>query len=375
MIYNILLVIFILIVPGISLWLEDKSRFVKWLSPVAICYLAGITIGNLPFYTPDSGLLGTMTEISVGIAIPMMLFNTKVSDWIRYSGKMLFSYFLCCVGAVLGSMLIFEFFKNDFPEAGNAAGMLVGVYVGGTFNMSAVGIALNVPKEIFILLNSADTLIGAVYFAFLITIAQRTLGLFLPKFVVDKKPGDGTVQDFTSNKFSLKILYNAIILIALSVAILGLALYITKFFAGQVVGPYVLVIITSIGIGLSFVKRVRTIKGAYDTGNYFLLIFAVSIGAMANVSQLVTKSPMIFLYTTLVMTVAILIHFILAAIFRIDRDTVIITSTAGIFSVPFIGPVAKAINNEHIIAPGIAMGLLGYAIGNYLGLGVAFLLR
>ena len=62
-------------------------------------------------------------------------------------------------------------------------------------------------------------------------------------------------------------------------------------------------------------------------------------------------------------------------IFRIDRDTVIIASTAAIFGPAFIGPVANAIGNRDIIAMGIALGLIGYAIGNYFGLGLAYLLN
>jgi uncharacterized membrane protein len=70
---------------------------------------------------------------------------------------------------------------------------------------------------------------------------------------------------------------------------------------------------------------------------------------------------------------SIILHIIPGAIFRIDTDTLIITSTAGIFGPAFIGPVANGIRNKQVIVPGITMGLLGYAIGNYLGLAVAWL--
>ena len=53
----------------------------------------------------------------------------------------------------------------------------------------------------------------------------------------------------------------------------------------------------------------------------------------------------------------------------------IITSTAAIYGPAFIGPVANAIKNRDMIVPGITMGLLGYAIGNYIGIGIAMLLR
>lgn len=60
---------------------------------------------------------------------------------------------------------------------------------------------------------------------------------------------------------------------------------------------------------------------------------------------------------------------------RVDRDTANITSVAGIFGPPFVPPVAKALGNREIIVSGITTGILGLALGNYLGMGMAWLLR
>jgi len=51
-----------------------------------------------------------------------------------------------------------------------------------------------------------------------------------------------------------------------------------------------------------------------------------------------------------------------------------ITSTAGVFGPAFIMPVARALRNDEIVLPGILCGILGYAIGNYLGIGIGKLL-
>ena len=64
----------------------------------------------------------------------------------------------------------------------------------------------------------------------------------------------------------------------------------------------------------------------------------------------------------------VILHFIMAKVGKIDDHTMLITSTAGIFGPAFIMPVANALKNEEIILPGILCGILGYAIGNYLGI-------
>jgi uncharacterized membrane protein len=46
----------------------------------------------------------------------------------------------------------------------------------------------------------------------------------------------------------------------------------------------------------------------------------------------------------------------------------IITSAAGIMSPPFIPAIANAIKNKDLMAPGIAVGIVGLALGNVLGI-------
>ncbi|HOL18438.1 MAG TPA: DUF819 family protein, partial [Bacillota bacterium] len=62
-------------------------------------------------------------------------------------------------------------------------------------------------------------------------------------------------------------------------------------------------------------------------------------------------------------------------LFKIDTDTFIITSTSAICSPPFVPVVANALKNKEIILSGIYTGIIGYAIGNYLGITFAYILR
>jgi len=64
----------------------------------------------------------------------------------------------------------------------------------------------------------------------------------------------------------------------------------------------------------------------------------------------------------------------LAALFKIDADNVIIVSTALTCSPPFVPVVAGALHNKEIIISGLTVGIIGYAIGNYMGIIMAQIL-
>ncbi len=369
-------VLFLVLFPGLTLWGERKNKIVKFISPIVICYLIGIIIGNIPFIKLDKDLISNMSEASISLAIPLLLFNSNVKDWIKYSGKALFAYSLGVAAVILSSVIAYHLYKDVFPEAWRASGMLIGAYTGGTPNMSAIGLALETPEEIFVLLNSSDVFLGAIYFVFLISFGKKLLGLFLPRFKsVEGDPVEDVDDQELKNINRRTLVTNIIMALILGIAILGVAAWISISIKGELAGPIVILVITTLGIAASFFKSVQQMKGSYEAAFYLLLIFSLAIGSLADIRQLVSTSPLIFQYTAFVMCSAILIHFALAAIFRIDRDTTIIATTACIYGPAFIGPVANAIHNRKIIPIGIAMGLLGYALGNYLGIGVGLLLK
>jgi len=67
---------------------------------------------------------------------------------------------------------------------------------------------------------------------------------------------------------------------------------------------------------------------------------------------------------------SLLLHIVLAKIFRVDADDFLITTTGFVYSPPFVPVVAAALKNKDVILTGLATGIIGYVIGNYLG--VAF---
>ncbi len=371
----IIQVAFVVLFPALVLYLEQRSKVVQVVSPIVICYFMGIVLANLPFLDLNKTVFSEISNISISLAIPLLLFNSNILDWVNHAGKSILSYILSVFSVVVSAIFFYYVYRNSIPEAWRISGMLIGVYTGGTPNMSAIGMAFDTPKEVYVLLNSTDVVLGSIYFIFIITFVKKLLGLFLPDYK-SKATEKSSLKIESKNKISKRQLaLNIIIVLLLGVIILGLAAWISTLIKGEIEELWVILVLTTLGITVSFIKKIQKLKGSYETAFYLLLIFSLSIGAMADVKELLSKSSDLFVYTTFVMFTSIILHFLLASIFRIDRDTVIITSTAAIYGPAFIGPVANAIKNKEVIVTGITMGLLGYAIGNYIGIGVAMLLR
>jgi uncharacterized membrane protein len=368
----------ILGIPFLVNRLEKRSRLVRWVSPIIICYLIGIVAGNIPGLSLHHGLMETASGLSVLLAIPLLLFSANVYHLLKQVRPALFAFSLGVAGVIACTLMAYWIFRDRVPEPSAVAGMMIGVYTGGTPNMSAIGIALGVEEEAFVLLNSADIVFSGIYFIFLMTAGKLILGRILPKFNKERIQhmdlGNGQTIDGGHRSIRGFLAGIGLALVVLAISI-GLSRLIIRDWTMDRAVPLIILGITTFGIGASFHTGIRKLPHTYATANYLLLVFAVAMGSMADFSELIASSSSLFLFCGTVVFGSALIHILLAFIFRIDRDTMMIASTAAIFGPAFIGPVATAIGNREIIGIGIALGLIGYAIGNYLGLGVAFILQ
>jgi uncharacterized membrane protein len=273
------------------------------------------------------------------------------------------------------TLLAYWIFRDRVSDAHAVSGMMIGVYTGGTQNMSAIMVGLkDVEEETFIVLNSADIVFSGVYFIFLLTAAKGIMAMLLPAY---KKGQNGSKDVETEQVLHERrgTLEQILAGLAIALSLVGIAIGISLLIFGSIAEPWVILIITTLGIAASFLPMVRTLPGTFNTANYMLLVFALAMGSMANFSELLAASSSLFWFCGFVVFGSILLHYLLAMIFRVDRDTLIITSTAAIFGPAFIAPVAQAIGNREIIPIGIALGLIGFAIGTYLGLSLASILE
>jgi uncharacterized membrane protein len=377
MLSTILLALFYALFPVLVLWLAEKRfAFVDRIGAVVICYAVGLLLGNIGILPKGAaGVQDIVTTLAIPLALPLMFFSLDVGSWARSSGKALLAFGLEIVAVVVVTVCGFFIFRGAIgPETWKLTGMLNGVYTGGTINLASVGTALQVSPTLYVAANASDIVISGLYILFLVTIGRRVIGVFLPKW---KKPA-GTAAAIESEEWgSYKGFFKRDGLLPLLGA-LGIAVVIAAAGAafnfilpGQWGTITTILVITTLSIAASFIRPVRRIRKTYQLGNYFILIFVLAVGSMADITKLATTIPAVIGYVSLAIVGSLIVHVALCALFRVDTDTMIITSVTGICSPPFVPMVAAALKNRDIIVAGIITGIIGWVIGTYLGIGVS----
>jgi uncharacterized membrane protein len=175
--------------------------------------------------------------------------------------------------------------------------------------------------------------------------------------------------------FKRKIFVPLLGAFGISVAILGVSYALSMLFPKDFSTAAIILFITSFGIIASFIPKIKAIKKTFQLGMYLILIFCLTVASMADITKLADISFSLFYYVGLAMYGSHILHALIARIFKIDADTVIISGSALICSPPFVPVVAGALKNREIILTGLVIGIAGYAVGNYLGILVAYILR
>ena len=378
---SIIQVVVMILFPILVMETVKRNKIAGMVGPVILCYAVGLLIGNLPNSPVDIELSQTVSEAVVPLAISLMLLSTRFMAWLKYAKNTALSFGLAVLAVLVASFsvsFLFQHSGSEIPDIWKLSGMMVGVYTGGTPNLAAIGTGLDIPNETFIILNACDLVLSATYLLLLMTVAQKLALKFLPSFVkVESTDRDETfhyqrLQQMASNK---KVGLSLVSAFFIAAGIMGISLGFSFLVAGKLTAPNVILAVTTLSIAASFNKKIRFLPRTYEFGEYFLLIFCLGIGSLSNFTELMQSSPSVLLFVTCVFVSTIALHFFLSWIFRIDADTTLITSVAGIFGPAFIGPVASVLKNKDIVVGGLTTGLVGYAIANYLGLGMAHLFK
>ena len=418
---TILLVLFYFLFSVLIIYLIQKIRFLNKIGAVVLAYFFGLVLGNVGIFPRmsddfrlilkdksslpgqeatqlfDQGLISqsdivanqiagvqnNLFSIVILLAIPLLLFSLDIKKWLKLAKEAMLSLALAMASLLIAVFVGYFIYKDLIAESWKVSGMLIGLYTGGTPNLAAISTALESNANTFLLTHTYDMITGAICLVFLMTVAQRLFNLFLPSFEVKhpKIKADIDLERGEDIENFVGILSRqGVIQLAkgfgFSCIIVAVGGGISLFAPENAQMATVVLSITTLGLLFSNIKAVNKIENTFQLGMYFIIVFSLIVASMGNLHNMFQIEYFhLFSFVVLVLLGSIGIHVFLSYIFKVDSDTTIITITALAMSPPFVPVVAGALKNKNIIISGLTVGILGYAIGNYLGLAIAYFLQ
>src|SRR5690606_4412796 len=147
--------------------------------------------------------------------------------------------------------------QGDHPEVHKLAGMMVGVYTGGTPNLMAIGKALAVSEEAFIMINAVAVVLGGVYLLFVMAFGVKLMGKILPPpMVMHDQEMEADLIHWRGLSLGKKFKHSIILLLLAALAV-GAAVILSRLITGGESVGVIILGLTSVALALSFVKKIR----------------------------------------------------------------------------------------------------------------------
>jgi uncharacterized membrane protein len=263
--------------------------------------------------------------------------------------------------------------------------MSVGAYTGGGPNMGAIKAAIGGDDSIFLTMVTYDLIFSAMYLIFVMTIAQKIFGFLLSPYQsknIDVEVDYGGMEhlaDESANAYKRliqpRLIIQTLLALLCSAVVVVLSIGIAGILPESVASVMTIILITTLGLIASHIPANRQLANSFQLGMYFILVFCFTTGTMIDTNIFTNIDIGLVSYISFILVGSLLLQAALCKICDIDTDTFLITSSAAIMSVPFIPVIAGALKNRDILLPGFAVAIIGYAVGNYLGILVANVTR
>ncbi|MBR6831576.1 MAG: DUF819 family protein [Tidjanibacter sp.] len=372
----ILLVAIFCITPAGVIWLCRKVTILGKLGPIMVLYAVGMIFGNLPFLPEQiTTIQDLLPNIMIPLAIPMMLFGCSFSR--KEAGlqvKIVTSgFFSVCTAVTIGYLL----FGHHLDQGAQVGSIITGMYTGGTLNAAALQTIFRINSETFVLINSYDIIISFVYFVFLFSIGINLFRKLYKQHSHEISQADQeeiaqqveqTKQNPYKKLLSKKGFGQMIRILGVTLLVVGVSAGVALLFPEEWFMVVFILLLTTLGVVCSFIRPVKKLDASYDIGMYLIYIFSMVIASMADFSRLDLAAGSYQLAFMLVAVfISLFIHAVICRIMKVDADSMIISSVAFINSPPFVPMASAAMGNKKTLVTGLGAGIMGYAIGNHLG--------
>lgn len=355
-------------------WCERFAWGRKY-SGVMLLIAAAIVLANLRIIPTAAPVYGVVWNYLVPIAIPLLLFQADLKRIIRESGPTLIAFVIGSAGVVAGALIGVALLDLGAREA-ELGGIFTGTYIGGSLNFAAVSEASGMKDgSILAAAVAADNVVTNLHFLLIVLLPGITwVARRYPTHHMDtasQLPGEQA-----DNPHRIANLDIAGMLAALALAFVLAAL--GKMLAGLAGAPQFAILVTTaltLLIATFLPRVVAGLSGYTESGNALMFIFLASIGATADIWQLVEIAPVLFVFALIIVIVHLVLLFGIGKLMRLDLAELAMASAVCIGGPSTAAAIASAKGWRELLIPGVLAGSLGYAVGSFIGVSVIEWLR
>jgi uncharacterized membrane protein len=334
---------------------------------VILLAIAAANLGMIPHSAPAYGFIFSYV---VPLLIPLFLFQADVRRLAREASRTSLAFLVAALGTVAG--VIVAALLLDLSQLGAASelaaerreagvvGLFASTYIGGSVNYAALGeiTGLSTDASFFSAATAADNLFSAV---FLSLIAFVPGAHWIARHFVEHKTSEA-VQVTETVVTPASISY-ALAAAASIVAMTDLLCWWLEMPSWR----YAVMTLISVGLATA-VPQIRVwFSGAFEVGVALSFPFFAAIAAGADIRAMISVAPLLIILVAILLSVHLTVLLVLGKKLGLTIPELLTASNAAILGATTAPAMAAAKGWHDQVTPGVLVGVLGYALGTFIG--------
>ena len=350
----------------------ERTDWGKRLSGAGIILLVALGAAHFGVLPRSAPLYGSIWTYLVPLAIALFLLKADLIKVFSEGGRVLIAFLIGMLGTVFGAWIA-TLLVDLGPNEAKIAAVFTATYTGGSLNFVAVAEAVGFDDSSQLSAALAIDNIFGVGFIIMLNLAAGW-SLFQTRYgwrmdavwrqdpAIDSEVGSGI------SLFSLSMA------LALAAGAVAVSAMIADAFG---IPEYRLLVITVLVTGLATLGRkyLARLRGEDILAMMFMYLFFAIIGAGADIGEMLTAAPGMFVMVGCIFASHLVFMLVAGRLLKLNYAELVTASLACIAGPPIAAAIAILFKWRNLVAPGILTGILGYVLGNIVGIGIFALLE
>ena len=334
---------------------------------VILLAIAAANLGIIPHSAPAYGFIFSYV---VPLLIPLFLFQADVRRLAREASRTSLAFLVAALGTVAG--VIVAALLLDLSQLGVASelaaerreagivGLFASTYIGGSVNYAALGeiTGLSTDASFFSAATAADNLFSAV---FLSVIALVPGAHWIARHFVEHAASEAV--HVTETVVTPASISYALAAAAAIVALTDLLCWWLEIPSWR----YAVMTLISVGLATAVPQIREWFSGAFEVGVALSFPFFAAIAAGADIRAMISVAPLLIILVAILLSVHLTVLLVLGKKLGLTIPELLTASNAAILGATTAPAMAAAKGWHDQVTPGVLVGVLGYALGTFIG--------
>jgi len=334
---------------------------------VILLAIAAANTGLIPHSAPAYSFIFSYI---VPMLIPLFLFQADVRRLAKEASRTTAAFLVATLGTVAG--VIVAALLLDLSQLGAGSdlaaerreagivGLFASTYIGGSVNYAALGEITGLSKDasFFSAATAADNLFSAV---FLSVIALIPGAQWLTRRFIPHTAGNDVALE-KPNVTPASIVY--------SLAAAGSIVAVTDLLCWWLDLPswrYAIMTLITVGIATALPQVRIWFAGAFEIGVALSFTFFAAIAAGADIRAMISVAPLLIVLVLILLSIHLIVLLAVGRRLGLTIPELLTASNAAILGATTAPAMAAAKGWHDQVTPGVLVGVIGYALGTFIG--------